>query len=251
VNEVYQRVYRLVEQEEELILYPYMGTHRSNIFSKQRRMLLETIGEERTTKESYKKYLFITLDGEELIAMHSGKNMSVVRKIVPDWVIEKINQGFTVDVFFTVRRDSRRYIQLKIGDTCKIIKLTKRMGNPFLSERGLNGSPTSNRICGRMRLNRLLKSVCHNETYSTEIKEISNISKIGVEKLEEYGKSKPIFLMNFSGFELFPVESYMGMAILMTNFDVEEIRTDESVRFKLKPIKIMHDQYKNMGYCWF
>ena len=237
----------------EVINYPRMGSYNSRFLTIQRNSLLNFLNEHRTDKNSYKKYLLITLTGDEVINMHSGKMMSLVRKTIPDWVLNEIKEGREVKTFVTLDRfENYRYIHYNTGNSSMIMRYSDR-SRRFTTAESANYSVLNSMVFAKVNLSGIIKSEVDEEgIYSKEINDISKDSDIDIEKLEKFGKIKPIYLLKFNDFTLFPVNLPVDQNIFMIKFDVmTEVNDLNEIIYKLAPIKLVRGSFKNMGVVWF
>lgn len=264
---------RLPLQDTQEIIIPYptsygLAVRRS--LTIQRNKLLQYLNESRSDRETYKRYLLLTLDGSDFVDIFRGIKKTILTKLIPDWVLEEVDAGREVDIFVVFKYMGTRYIQHDVRGTSRIFKLSKNMlrNSESISEyvqkneaAVMNGS-----VCAKAKISKIIKSSVDEEgNYSKEIEEISKINNISEDNLQKYGWSKPIFSIEFKNFTLFPVNIMCSAQIFMTKFEVIEtpieIYSEKKIRslnrmtvsaFSLTPTEVPSPiGFRNMGTVWF
>ena len=234
--------------QEDYIKFPNEGPYTSKRLTKSRDNFLDYIKETRTNKESYKKYLILTLTGKELYDLYHKNTSALIRKRIPEAVLKDIDAGKKVEAIVFVEYDFFNLI-FKFGDSDRVLKVTRALRKSNTSD--LDIKVMSGTVCAKLNITNIIKAeVDKNGEYSSRIEWMTKVNNTTVEKLKQYGKIKPIYSLNVSGLQIFP--DTIDISIFMERFRVATIHGDpeNASVFQLKPEKVLQHEFSNMGMAW-
>jgi len=213
--------------------------------------LLNYIGEKRFSKDTYKKYLFISLSGKELWELSRGKINSLIRKNVPDWVIDRVKNGLEVEAFVFVKRDNKKayfnfvnkkqIIRMDFNSIPIMISSGRRNQLSDQTIVYINGT-----VCARFKIKNIItSSIDKTGAYCDNIKVISEFDNRDIPDMKIFGKMKPIHLLKISDLDIFNFR--LESAPFMTSFNVTKVLDGPNSKFVLDILKFSPPSFENMG----
>jgi hypothetical protein len=237
---------RYRNNDEDYIDFPDLGTYQSRDLTRIRNKFLEYINEEREDIDTYKRYLMISVSGDEIHKISNGIQESLLRKNLPSWVMDDLKEGKKVEALAYVRWEGPTYF--KYGSDGQTV-LTTRKNTRIPRFDGVNDIVVlNNSLCGILEITNVIETrVDRQGVYDKNINEISEKLNKPVNEIDKYGKIKPIYLIKTKDLTLFP--EWFDMRIFMTSFTVEKKETGNGTEYKPVPSKICR-QCKNMVTVW-